>query len=265
MANITGLITINGKQILEVDAVPSASAGTAAPLGSLAMYDTGAAGSLYIKAAAADTGWTLVDTNASDWALTGNTLTGAGPTTPTEFFGSNNDYDLVFKRNTTEEMRVLTSAILIGLSATLGGRLQVNDATDGADLIKSVLNATSNPVVEVNRMFRKTTVSNATSTFDIAIPTNTTVLINTSVQGRQTAGSTGAAGDSISYQRTLTANNIAGTVLKLAEQNDYTYEIAAAFDLTSAVSTTNIRYTIAGVTNRNVSWGISTKLLITGT
>ena len=39
MAIILGLVTVNEKDILEVDAIPSAGGGTAAPVGSLAMYN----------------------------------------------------------------------------------------------------------------------------------------------------------------------------------------------------------------------------------
>jgi hypothetical protein len=38
MANITGLLTVNNKQILEVDSDPSAILGVAAPIGSLALF-----------------------------------------------------------------------------------------------------------------------------------------------------------------------------------------------------------------------------------
>jgi hypothetical protein len=62
MANITGLITVNDKQVLEVDANPALSAGTVAALGSIAMYSDGSTATLYIKSAAADTGWTALST-----------------------------------------------------------------------------------------------------------------------------------------------------------------------------------------------------------
>lgn len=51
-----GLITINGKRIIEVDADPSSS-GVSAPIGSLALLDNAGTGELYIKTGAGDTAW----------------------------------------------------------------------------------------------------------------------------------------------------------------------------------------------------------------
>ena len=62
MAAITGLITVNDKQILEVDADPALSAGTTAALGSIAMYSDGSTATLYIKNGTADTAWTALST-----------------------------------------------------------------------------------------------------------------------------------------------------------------------------------------------------------
>jgi hypothetical protein len=65
MANILGLITVDGKQVIEVDAVPSAASGTVAPIGSLAMFNDSGAGKLYIKSAVSDTAWSQLSTAAS--------------------------------------------------------------------------------------------------------------------------------------------------------------------------------------------------------
>lgn len=62
MATILGLITVNDKQVLEVDGVPSASLGTSANLGSIALYSDGSTASLYLKTGTADTDWTPVST-----------------------------------------------------------------------------------------------------------------------------------------------------------------------------------------------------------
>ncbi len=51
------------------------------------------------------------------WALDGNVLTGGSPSTPTEFLGSNNAYDLVFRTDGTERMRIDA----IGLVGVGGG------------------------------------------------------------------------------------------------------------------------------------------------
>ena len=62
MANITGLLTVNDKQILEVDSDPSAILGVAAPIGSLALFDSGSSGLLYVKSGSADTAWSIIST-----------------------------------------------------------------------------------------------------------------------------------------------------------------------------------------------------------
>lgn len=65
MAAIVGLITINNKEILEVDLNPATGSGTPAPIGSLAVLDAGGAGEAYVKAGLADTEWDLVTTESA--------------------------------------------------------------------------------------------------------------------------------------------------------------------------------------------------------
>ena len=62
MANIIGRITVNEKDILEVDSDPSAGGGTAAPIGSEALLNNGGVGQMYLKIGAADTAWDAVST-----------------------------------------------------------------------------------------------------------------------------------------------------------------------------------------------------------
>jgi hypothetical protein len=62
MANITGLITVNDKQVIEVDADPSAAGGTAAALGSLALFSNGSTATIYLKSGTLDTNWTALST-----------------------------------------------------------------------------------------------------------------------------------------------------------------------------------------------------------
>ena len=57
MANILGTVTLNNTRILEVDAVPGVALGTAAPIGSLAIFTTGAVASVYYKFGSLDTQW----------------------------------------------------------------------------------------------------------------------------------------------------------------------------------------------------------------
>lgn len=52
-----GLITINGKRIIEVDADPTSS-GVAASVGSIALFDDSGTGKFFVKTGAGDTAWT---------------------------------------------------------------------------------------------------------------------------------------------------------------------------------------------------------------
>ena len=64
MANIIDLVTVGEKGVIVVDAIPSASSGTSAAIGTIAIYDSGTAGSMYIKTSSLDTDWDLVGTSS---------------------------------------------------------------------------------------------------------------------------------------------------------------------------------------------------------
>lgn len=263
MANVTGLITVNMKQVLEVDADPSAAAGTVAPLGSLAMYDDGSVAYLYQKTGALDTAWTVFSPG-NDWTLSGNALTGGSASTPNEKFGSTNDYDVKFIRNDIEEMRIQSSAVLVGLSASIGGRLQVAGTTLGADMMAQILDPTGNPVIDVTKMSRLTTVGAVTSTQDFAIPNDKVALVECRIAARQTGGATGSVGDGASYVRSAHFKNIAGSATMFQQQTDYTYEIDNQLNATLSASGASARMTVTGVASRNFTWGMIAHLLITG-
>lgn len=264
MANITGLITINEKEIIEVDGVPSASLGTPAPMGSLAMYDTGSVGELYLKTGAANTAWTKVDVpDNSDWNLAGNTLSG------TEFIGSLNDQDIKFYRNNTERMRLVgsstsNSALLVGLNATLGGRLQVGNLS-GEEFFKMALMSGSIPqVIKATRMgYLTTSDGTPTSAYDIGISQHHNALVKVAVAVRQTGGISGNVGDGAMYERTMAAKNVAGTVTILKTQTDFTYEIVGSMNVSFTGGTNVISQEVKGVTDRDLSWGIYSDVLMT--
>lgn len=268
MANIIGRITVNNKEILEVDADPGAGGGTVGPVGSLAMWDDSSVGRIYLKSGAADTAWSAIEVpDVGDWFLTGNALTGGGPTTPTEYFGSTNDYDVIMRRNNLELMRLVGSTaaaqgLLIGLNASLGGRLQLSPTAAGDDILKEVLSPTSNPVIKVSRMHRLTTVGALTATFDVGIPNDYNAHLKSRVIARQTAGSVGAVGDGASYERTVHARNLAGATTQFGLQTDYTYEVINALNFSLAASGANIQGTVTGTVNRDISWGIYSDLLL---
>jgi len=88
MANITGQITINQLSMLEVDADPAAAAGTVAPIGSVAYFNSGSIGSTYIKVGAANTAWNISTIQSA--ALTSGSI----PFTNTSGYLSQNNASL---------------------------------------------------------------------------------------------------------------------------------------------------------------------------
>ena len=63
-----------------------------------------------------------VSAGTNTWNTNGNVLTGGGPTTPNEFFGSNNDFDVVMNRNSIEIARLAAAGFFVlgrvGVGAT---------------------------------------------------------------------------------------------------------------------------------------------------
>ncbi len=78
MANIIGRLTNNEVEIIQVDAVPSAGAGTSAPIGAIALYNSGSVGTAYLKVSALDTGWDPMNTSG----VSGGVLTGTAGRLP---------------------------------------------------------------------------------------------------------------------------------------------------------------------------------------
>lgn len=266
MANVIGLITVNGKQVLEVDDAPDASSGTAAPIASLAMYDSGTVGSLWVKVGAADTAWQRVDLpEGQDWELDGNDLTGATPDAPNEFIGSSNNYDLAFRRNNTELMRLVSDGLLIGLNASLGGRLQVQSSSLGADLLKQVSEngGSGSQVIMVTRQYKVQTTDNTPTTLaDISVPTDSVVGIEAKIVCRQHGGSSGSAGDGASYVRNIHARNVGGTVSVRQNATTVTSEDLGAFNVAVSANSSNVRLQASGANNRDIAWFAHVEMMI---
>ena len=64
MSQILGLLTLNQKQLYEVDSIPSAGSGTPAPIGTIAQLDDSGVGELWVKVGSADTAWERFGTTA---------------------------------------------------------------------------------------------------------------------------------------------------------------------------------------------------------
>lgn len=119
MATIENIITGGEYDLIEVASNPAAGAGTASPLGSLAIVQdiSGSTASLWQKTGAADTAWTQVAnsaTNSVAWALLGN----AGTNVSTNFIGTTDAVSLAFRTNNVERARILpTGEVGIGTTS----------------------------------------------------------------------------------------------------------------------------------------------------
>lgn len=105
-----------------------------------------------------------------------------------------------------------------------------------------------------------TTNATVTTLATIAIPTNSSVKIETTIVGRRTGGTSGAAQDAAVYVRTARLKNVAGVVTIFNLQSDYTSEDQATWNGTIAVSGTNAVVQINGAANNNVTWFATTKV-----
>jgi hypothetical protein len=85
---------------------------------------------------------------ASGWALNGNNLTGGTPATPSQFFGSDNNFDVVMQTNGIERMRLGSSAaanaVTVTSAPTAANGIQVNGTAGTAKGVSVDMN--TNPV-----------------------------------------------------------------------------------------------------------------------
>ena len=134
---------------------------------------------------------------------------------------------------------------------------------NGIDIVKG---GGANDDDGVNYKIRqdKDTTANASvkSIQTIAIPTDTTVLIESRIVGVRTDGTAGAAGDCASYVRTATYKNIGGTVTVNKRQSDYTYEDQDSWNAVHAVSGTNAVINVTGAANNDVTWHVTSIIQI---
>lgn len=137
---IQGLITIRGKQFLEVDADPTQNA-TPAPIGSQAMFDDAGEGKAYIKFGALDTDWREgfreIDPS-SFWQLDGQAL-GANSS-----LGSSDDFDVSIIRNGNYGVLLESARTRLGFDGTPG-----IDIEAAAVSILHEMSMNSNKIIEL--------------------------------------------------------------------------------------------------------------------
>lgn len=101
-----GLRLSDNKEYRTISVDPSAGAGVAAPVGSVAVRDNAGVGEAWFKAGAADTVWTNILTGLTGWTLTGNTATDD----TINFLGTTDLQDLSIRTNNLERMRISDAA-----------------------------------------------------------------------------------------------------------------------------------------------------------
>ena len=88
----------------------------------------------------------------------------------------------------------------------------------------------------------------------IAIPTDTTVLVEIRIVGKRTGGTAGTTGDSATYMRYAKVKNVGGTLTLGTINSVYTYEDQVIWDATLVINGTNLDIQIIGATNNNITW-----------
>ena len=197
-----------------------------------------------------------IDSGFGTWNKSGNLLTGPTPDAPVEFFGSTNNFDVPFRHNNIEVMRLTADGLkLFGTTSVGGGAaIQVSPESPGGILTREFISGAQSSS-NFTRMRTTSTVSNATAVVQQGFTfSGINYQLIAKVIGRQTSGSAGAVGDSVSFRRTLVLNNIAGVVSILFQQSDFTYNPYGTTLITS-VAGTNINFSVTGALNRDFSWG----------
>lgn len=244
------------KNILSLTVDPSAGAGIAASIGSLAMVDIAGVASIFQKIGALDTDWQQTAQTGTGWLTSGNTLTGATPATPNEFFGSDNNFDIVFKRNTVEQMRLVSGSLFVGGTASIAAnpaKLETFIATN-APLGRETNTAAT--AVNTTRLGGAATVGGATSNVQFNFTETLNHILRVFIAVRQTGGGTGAAGDGASFEKIVTLQIIAGVATILDQANIYTYQVDAGITATITAVGSGIQIACHGVIGRSLKWSI---------
>ena len=99
-----------------------------------------------------------------------------------------------------------------------------------------------------------TTNATTTTIATIAIPVDTTVMIEARVVARRTGGSSGTAQDGAGYRIAAVYKNVAGTATEIGESSLFSAEDQAAWTVGVTASSGNALIQVTGAANNNVSW-----------
>lgn len=139
-------ISVSSGTISITDPIPIVNGGTNATLANtgfnnLAPSQTSNSGK-FLTTNGTNTSW---GTLTAGWGTSGNALTGGSPSTPNEFFGSTNVYDVIFKANNTERMRLdYQGSFLLGSTTSYGGYKSVIQGAGGLAITSLMYNTDQN-------------------------------------------------------------------------------------------------------------------------
>lgn len=162
--NVNVLSTAPGQVIVNAGLNLS---GTASPL--LANGSAGTTNFVLISQGAGNTPvWQDANNLVTAWRLSGNALTGGAASSPSEFFGSTNNYDVVFRSNNTERMRILSSGnVGVGLTNPTEARFVANSTLPGGSthrhsglFLTTYPSGMSDPGIPVNALESRFTAQN---------------------------------------------------------------------------------------------------------
>lgn len=201
MANILNLITIGEKKYYVVDAVPSASAGTPAEIGSVAVFDNGTTGTAYLKTSALDTGWDRISTTG-----TSGTVNAGVEGRLTMYPATGNTVDDEYIQN-SQSITVTHVAQPARSAAIVYSIPNPGNATTAADFVLSE----GNQLINGNKTFGGDTIMNGNLTVNGTLTTVNSTTLEVSdptitINNGGAAGSAGGAGIEVEENNLITAN-----------------------------------------------------------
>jgi len=136
----------------------------------------------------------------------------------------------------------------------------VNGWTGISAYIRNMLQLLTNDRLEATVA---TTDATVTTIDTINTISNTSLFLEAYVSARRTGGTGGTPNDCATYIRRVKVKNDAGTVTLGTVQDGFTSEDQTAWDVTWAVSGTNVILQVTGAANNNVTWNSKIGMIVT--
>jgi len=107
-----------------------------------------------------------------------------------------------------------------------------------------------------------TTDATVTTIATISTSTGNVILVESTLVGARTGGAAGASGDSATYKRLSKFVNDAGVLTDDGDTDVHTNEDQAGWDITLAVSGTDILIQVTGAINNNIDWAATYRTFV---